>query len=213
MRIELSYFVAALALLWIPLPLGLWATRNYRVGRLNRVTMPGVIKAWQNWMDLLRGGAGTYLLLHYALEPASGEPWLASRVVYLKAGILVAAVLFHTVRFGQGPMFYAPLCFLTSVTLVLSGWQSGSFAVLFAWCLAFGVKKPGFFLPALAATAALGGYFLSGLNTWLLLNLGLILLPMGLALLFNKRLLFVSREKGLSPGYRGTGVKGQTQSA
>lgn len=213
MRIEVPYLLVALALLWIPLPLSLWATRNYRVGRVSRVTTLGMFRAWQNWVDLARAGAGTWLLLNHALHVQSTDPWMLSQVVYLKAGILGAALLLHTVRLGSGVMFYAPLFFLSGVTVVLPGWQPGGFAVLFAWCLALGMKQPGFFVPALAAAVMLGGYFLAGVNTWLLLNIALIVLPTGLALLFNRKPLFVSREKGSSSPYSGTGVKEHTQSA
>ena len=194
MTFNVPFFLAAVALLWLPLPFFSRKDQAYGTrGRVVAATVPGLFKAWQNWTDLFRSAAGTFMLLGFAVgvDPESGQ---AGQAEILKHGILLVGVLLQTFRFNSGQTFLAPLFYLTGLTVILPGYTVGGFAVVVAWAFAGGMKDPRFLLPVMVVALGVAGYFLSGLSRVVLLDLGLLVTPLFLALLFQKRLVFISRE-------------------
>ena len=208
MTFNLPYFLAALGLLWLPLPLTVGTTVAYRnVGRAINATIAGLLRPWQNWVDLCRSGAGIYLLLNHSIILDPDDVKALSHCLYLKLGIVGAGVWLQMVRFGPGVLFFAPIfyvCGLTSVIglpaeLTASNfgallWAAGPFAVLFGWAFAWGMKDPRFLLPVMGAALLIAEYFVGSLNLLVLLNVAVIFAAPACALASQKRLLFVSRE-------------------
>ena len=196
MTFNLNYFLAAVALLWLPLPyLARQGYTSSNRARVTSATLGGALGAWQNWADLIRAGVGVYALMELSigLEPNSGEGPLAQ---WIKLGIMLVGVLLQTVRTGQGIL--APLFYLTGMTLVLSPLAVAGFSVVLAWVLAAGIKDPRLVLPLMGSCLLIGSYFLGEFSLIVKFNAGLIFLPLVFSLLFQKRQMFVTRESRVS---------------
>ncbi len=195
MTFNLNYFLAAVGLLWLPMPFLARKDKAYanRV-RSTSTTLPGLFQAWQNWADLIRSAVGTYALLELSIGlDGSGKD--AALAGLIKAGILVLGVVIQTVRFTPGQTFLAPLFYLTGITLVFPGYREGAFAVLFGWIFVCGTRDPRFLLPTMGVALPISNYFLSGLSRAVLVNTAMIFLPILSGLLCQRRLVFVSRER------------------
>ena len=213
MTFDVPFFVAAIVLLCAPLPYRLGRGQGYAMpGRASAPTMFGVFCAWQNWVDLLRSLAGCWLLFQdktIVVDVADGRA--SANALYLRVAILAGSVLIHSMRFGGGLNIYTPVCFLSGLTvlvpasgktdIVLAGFNCGSkegwFAMGFAWAFALGLRNPIVLLPAMGVALAAAGYLLSGMNLQLQLGIGLVFLPLVLALLTQKKPQIVSRERSI----------------
>jgi hypothetical protein len=199
MSFDLKYFLIGVTLLWLPLPasLGRSAKGRYQT----QVLLPsvgGLCRAWQNWVDLFRAAGGAYLLMNLSLRlDSNATPSEAMSVLYLQAGILAVGLLIQILSFTHELNVVATLFYLTGMTAVLLEYQLGGFAVLFGWALAIGTKEPRALLPSMALALALGGFLFEELCLLLYLNVALLLLPQGLALVLQKRILFTARERTL----------------
>jgi hypothetical protein len=155
-------------------------------------TVLGMLLAWPNWLDAARAFLGTYLLMEKAIRLAPADDAGAMTALLLKSAILVAGVLIQVLRGGSKFALLSPGFYLCGMTLVLPGMATGTFAVFVGWLFAAAGKNPAYLLPAMCVAAAAGGYLLSGINLYLLLCVGLILLPLVMGQLFRKPLLSVA---------------------
>ena len=213
MTFDVPFFVAAIVLLCVPLPYRMGRSQGDAVpGRASAPTMFGVFCAWQNWVDMLRSLVGCWLLLQektILVDAADGSA--SANAFYLRAAILAGSVLIHSIRFGGGLNIYTPVCFLSGLTvlvpatgttdIVLAGFNCGSkegwFAFGFAWVFALGLRNPIVLLPAMGVSLAAAGYLLSGMSVNLQMGIGLVFLPLVLALLTQKKPQIVSRERSI----------------
>jgi hypothetical protein len=89
------------------------------------------------------------------------------------------------------------------MTLLLSG-LSGAFAVFVGWVFAIASKNPSYQLPAMAVGLIAGGYVF-GLGLAVMLNIGLVMLPLFEAFVLRKRLVFMGLATRLpSPDLKAT---------
>ncbi len=196
MTIYWPLMLVAAVLLWTPAFLP--SPMNRRLSQGRRIfppTVVGMLRAWPNWLDAARAGAGTYLLTGPALtvDPqAAGAEFTA---LCVRFGVLALGLLIQTVRFKTEVVFLSPIFYLCGLTLVLPGYEVGGFAVFVGWLFAAGGKNPAYQLPAMGVAAAAGGYFLSGLNLPLMMAVALIFLPPVLGQLFRKPLVFVAQQR------------------
>ncbi len=217
MTFKLSYFLPAIALLWLPWVLPAKKNKAYRRSARNAgATLTALFTAWQNWVDLLRSAAGGYLLLNCSID-STAEGHSQSQVFYVKAAIIGIGALLQMIRFSSGLTIYAPLFYLSGLTFVLpadvsdglsalmgmkklNGWELlnssiGIFSTLFGWVFACGLKDPRRQLPAMGIMLLISGYFLGRFNSNLFLDAALIFTPLLLGLVLSKRPLLVLREK------------------
>ncbi len=189
-----EYFLPAICLLCLPVTLttGRWGVsisdRQYFHNGIG-----GLFRAWQNWIDLLRAGAGTYALLHLSMTAttkADGVPFI---VFLIKVAVLAVAVMMQTIRFGDGLNFFAPIFFLSGLTLMLPGYTEGGFAFVFGWAFAIGGKNARYQLPVMGVALAIIAPLLGNLSQLFMLNLALIFAPFLASTLFRKRMLLMSR--------------------
>jgi hypothetical protein len=193
MTFDLVPFLAAIALLWVPVPVHPEQIPE-GVPSAADATMGGLFRAWQNWIDLIRSSAATYALVHLAIKPDPTDPMSASSIPYLQAGVLGLGLLFQMARFNPELAFYSPIFYLTGLAVQLPGYVPGGFALAFGWALAIGTRQPRFLLPASATMLMLAGYFVDHLTFWLAVTTALLLAPVALAVLFRRRAFFASRE-------------------
>jgi hypothetical protein len=194
MTFNIDLFLAAIALLCLPLPHSVskaHAALGYKV-RTPHGTLGGMARTWQNWLDLARGAAGAYLLMDQAIDLPAPTPGSQLQVLGIQAGVLVSGLLLQVLRIEGGLRVFAPVFYLSGVTTFLVGSIESDFALLFGWAFALGMRDPRLQLPVMGVALAAAGYFFGGLRPVLTLNCALIFAPLLLAVLCQKRLLFVS---------------------
>ena len=207
MIFNIGYIVPAVLLLLLPLPLVFGKTKDYRTrGYAPNPTLRGAFRAWQNWLDLVRAAGGVSLLLNDSIIIESSDAnsvWLA---FCIKAGVLAIGVMLQTFHFGSELNIFAPVFYLSGITLVLpaitGGWDftASGFAVLFAWTMAWGTRDIRYLVPSLGIALGISGVFLRGFDAWLAVNLGLVFSSLLFATLFQKRLMFVGNDsRGSTP--------------
>jgi hypothetical protein len=192
MTIDWFLLCLAVALLFPPLPLSA-RLRKYVLG-LRPKGPPSVgqmLRAWQNWVDFLRAGAGAYLLHEWALRTVPGVEGAEVKKLAVEASLFTISLVLQIVRFEKITQLIGPVFYLSGITLALSGLTIGLFAVCVGWVFYIGGGKPGLLLPTAGVALGAAGYVF-GLDLFLLLNGVLILTPLFLEFLLQKPLLFVA---------------------
>ena len=118
--------------------------------------------------------------------------WLREAAL-LKAAILGLGLLLQAIRWGDGALLFAPSFYLTGMTPLLSGPVIGGFAVLFGWLFVLGLGETRVLLPLMALMAGLAGFAFGQWDMWVMLNMGLLLTPVGLCVLAGRFPLHVCR--------------------
>ena len=192
MTLNWEFMLPAVLLLWLPLP-------GAPVEGLRRKDAPpnvtGLLRAWQNWVDLLRSFAGVYLLTMLAFGSAPASRGDTGALMGIRAVILCLGMLMQMIRFNDGFALYAPIFYATGLALMTPGYVLGAFAAFFGWALACGLKDFRLLLPVMALALGVSSYFWEGVNRPLLIICGLIALPFLLAMLLQRPLLFTQRPK------------------
>lgn len=194
MNIQWPLFLLSIGLL-LPPPRLSASLRKYLMKPRRDVnpSIHSLLLCWQNWADLIRACVGAYLLTELAIQISPEVKGAAMKGLIIEAVVLSCAVLVQTLRIGPGFQLIAPVFYLSGITVILAGYASGGFAVFAGWLFAVGGMKPAYQLPIMGVALAVAGYVL-GLGLPLILNCGLILLPLLGAFLFRKQLLFVASD-------------------
>ncbi len=161
-----------------------------------------LVRAWQNWLDLIRASLGTLVVTELAFLPDPTKDSVA-KPSSLGFTMLAVAVLFQVIRVDtrasrleQKLQLLGPIFYLCGITWVASG-LSGAFAVFVGWIFAVGSKNPAYQLPAMGIALVVGGYVF-GLSLPLMCNVALIMMPYWGAFVLRKRLVFVGSERRFS---------------
>jgi len=104
-----------------------------------------------SWVDLVRGGAGAWLVEHVFQTATSGQEELATTFMAAQLAVLFLGVLAQTIWIDHSPRVMGPAFFLAGLTLVVSGPVVGGFALVlgFACALMLGRLSLAFrFVPA-----------------------------------------------------------------
>lgn len=193
MTIQWLFLIAAVVLLVPPLPVG-GSVRRFLRSRRNPMVKPKhLLGRWQNWVDLVRALVGVYLLMHLAVSIDPDVKGGATRALMVQAGVLGLGLLFQSIRSNNGIVLVAPVFYLSGITLIVGNWDAGGFAVLVGWMFSLVSKSPIYLLPTMVVALGGSGYLL-GLSLPLIMNCGLIVLPLGLSFVFHKQLAFLSDE-------------------
>ena len=198
MRIQWALMVLCLILLVPPLPLSASLRRFLKSRRNPTASLRSLLRTWQNWVDLLRAGAGAYLLTEFVVQMNPEIPESGTKALVLEGAVLGLALLFQTVRLGQGVQLVAPIFYLCGFTVALGGYAAGGFAVFVGWLFTIGGKNPVYQLPIMGVALLAAGYLLD-LNLRLLLACGLIFVPLVLAFLSRRPLSLVAHERAVVP--------------
>jgi hypothetical protein len=179
------------------------------VRRNAALSVPSLLRPWQNWVDFVRASLGTWFLTKFAILPDPSKE-VGPKALLLQFALLGTALLLQTTRVDlkaprseQKLQLMAPIFYLCGMTLLLSG-LSGAFAVFVGWVFAIASKNPSYQLPAMAVGLIAGG-FVFGLGLAVMLNIGLVVLPYFEAFVLRKRLVFMGLATPLrSPALKGT---------
>ena len=195
LSVEWSRFAIAAALLLIPLPLFFGkGTQLRELDRSWHRYVPKVFSLPWHWIDLLRTGAGMWLLLDaigYSRSPNAAL--LPKGVLVILGATLFVALVLQTVACKQPGGFYAPCVFVFAVTATLYPPLLAGFALVAAITAAIAIRSvPVFFLALPFCIVGLGALLLP---KWLLLAVWapLTIWPALLPILFQRDFLFAHR--------------------
>ena len=210
LTIHWPYLLIAVAMLWFPRQ---WLRSGGRVlkrrrkpdGALERLAGMGArdpddksvqpgreFANFRNYVDLFRALAGGYSLSQFAFT-AGGED-AAMKAFLIQAGVLLVAVLIQGIRFDERVSFFAPIFYLTGMSVGTSGHYTGLFA--FALVLAINpiIPNPRMFLTAYGLLLLPFGYVFDAPLDLLAVNSGAILMLPLLSLLTKRPLVIFSRK-------------------
>jgi hypothetical protein len=191
-----SALIAALLLLWLPPSLMLAAKARRRLSHERTASEFGFWRGalqWQNWVDLARGYAGTYLIHHYAMSSDEDVRW---EVFGLSAGILVVALMVQTIRRYHGRTYFlAPVFFVWGMAFVLAGPLLAFYGIAAGWLVAVVARNAEWQLPVTAAVVGGVGYLTAGLSPGLLIAVVLIAFPVLVAFCGRGHMVFLMRDQ------------------
>jgi hypothetical protein len=215
LTVSIPYLVLALILLWLPrqwLRVGGYVMpRRERFRSATRDSnprhqrQPGDRSVWlrdelvngRNYFDLLRGGIGSWIVMYdcFSLPPAAGESFSGYlTLLALQAGIFVVAISIQMIRWSGKISLFAPIFFLTGLTVGVCSWQVALFAAVLVWAVNCVLPNPEAFLSVLAiAMAGFSYLFLGTITVMTLFGAFLIFLPVVVSLLAKERLLLKAR--------------------
>jgi hypothetical protein len=191
MEINWIYLVIAILLLWIPAP---FFYPEEAKGRLVSnvyafdYNLFNYLGAWQNWLDGIRAFAGAFCLIHLAVFPDDTVENTRHLVLGFNAGVLGIAAVLQTVHKNRIVFFVAPMFYLWGVTLVLSDWVLGVYAIVAGLCASVMSNSLDLKLWITAGVLAVFGYMLKGVELNVALNVILVIIPLALAYSCNNHL-------------------------
>lgn len=222
MIIDWLHFLSALLLLWLPRQALRWGRTKLRWGgsrrrRLHdtnpakaheqgdpRVNFRAEIAKLRNHIDFFRAALGSVMLLgtfegiEAAVRVEQAVSTEAGRLVTMvQVSVLLVGVLIQVIRYEQRVSLYAPIFYLSGLTVGMCGLYPALFSLVLVWAINLAFLGPGAFLSVHALLVLTFGVLFGGLE-WRLpfVAAGLLLLPVGLSLLSRRRLgMFTKRMK------------------
>ncbi len=191
MEIIWIYLIISILLLWIPAPFFYPESAKERM--ISNVygfdfTLLNYMGCWQNWLDGIRAFAGAYCLINLAIFPDPDVEHADYLVMGTKAAILGIAIVLQTVHWHRIFFFHAPVVFIWGVTVVLSGWLLGVYAIVAAICASVMSNSLELKFWITAGVLAIFGYMLGHSLLPLALNVAVVIVPLALVYSFNNHL-------------------------
>lgn len=221
MTIDWFHLSFALFLLWLPrqlLRLGplFRKRRSHRFKDTNpaRTRQPGdptvsFREEWgkfRNYVDLMRGALGSVALVGWlpgvtpAILPAGDAPTTTVQLVFwIVIAVLVLGVLIQSLRFEVRISVYAPIFYITGISLGACGPTVSLFAFALLWTINMALPNPTALLSVYALlVAAFTGLF-EGLDRPLAFVMaGLCFLPVLVSLLIRRPLVVMTKKSKAS---------------
>ncbi len=196
MNLEYLLLPVGIVLLLIPTTVICGARMRERLGQPARRRGEGVESlVWSgvNWIDLVRGAAGGWLVQKPFQDLVSPQDELAPTFLGVQLAILFLGVLAQTLWLHRPVRVIGPVFFLTGLTVTLSGPLTGGFALVvgFACALMIGRVSTVFALVPVALVAF--GILFSEFDPMTAFNAAAYALPAFLAFTFGTRISFVRR--------------------
>ncbi|MCL5096640.1 MAG: hypothetical protein M1608_03730 [Candidatus Omnitrophica bacterium] len=192
MILHWQYLLPAALFILLPMPLPARMRLTART-RVAAATVKDMVCTWQNWADLLRAGLAVFVLLDYAITVDSTVRGAGLKALMVESLVLCLGLLLQTVRIKQTTLITAPVFYLCGLTIPLSGYLVGIFAIFVGWLFAIAGKHLQYILPVTALALGVAGFILGSLKPLLVFNCVLMLFPVVISLLFEKELLFACR--------------------
>ena len=144
---------------------------------------------WQNWMDLVRGWGGAFLIHHHAfgVDPEVSDAGLTLWI--WKGGVFAGLLFMQTLVWHRRRIcFVAPAFLVAGMSFVLSDPLAVFYALVAAALLAAISENIEWFFALSAGVLSMLGYFWVGLNLALILNCGILFFPLLLTFLGRGRM-------------------------
>ena len=194
MNLEYLLLPIGIVLLAVPTTVICGSRMRERLGQPARRRGEGLVslvRSWINWIDLVRGAAGAWLVQKPFQDSVSSQDELAMTFLAVQLALVFLGVLAQTLWVHRPVRVIGPVFFLTGITLVLSGPLTGGFALVtgFSCALMIGRVSAVF---TLVPVALLGfGYLFDELSAVDAFNAAVFALPAFLAFTFGTRISFV----------------------
>jgi len=199
---NLDYYLLPLALicLWMPAVVMSSKAVKEKLRQSVRRHEDGFLSLFRsrvNWIDLVRGAAGAWLVQllvqHQTSDFRSGEDDLRWVFTCLQIAILFIGVVMQTVWIDQKARIIGPVFYLTGLTLIASGFKVGSFALILGFACALMLRRLSYSFLVLPVSLAAFGALFHQLGLMTAVNAGLFAFPLVLAFASDTRLSYVRR--------------------
>jgi hypothetical protein len=194
MNLEYLLLPVGLALLAVPTAVICGSKMRETLGQPARRHNEGLISLVRsriNWIDLVRGAAGAWLVQKPFEDSLSPQDELAPSFLAVQLAILFTGVLAQTLWLRKPARVIGPVFFLTGLTLALSGPLTGGFALVlgFSCALIFGRLSSVFSLVPVALVGF--GLLFNEFGVMTAFSAAAFALPAFLAFTFGIRISFV----------------------
>lgn len=196
MNLEYLLLPAGIVLLAVPTTVICGVGMRERLGQPARRRGEGIkslLRSRVNWLDLVRGAAGAWLVQEPLQSTISSQDELATTFLVAELAVLLVCILAQTVWLRRPVRVIGPVFFLTGLTLVLSGPLTGGFALVtgFSCALMIGRVSAVFTLVPVALVAF--GILFDEFTPTAAFNAAAFALPAFLSFTFGTRISFVRR--------------------
>jgi hypothetical protein len=159
-----------------------------------------LVRSRINWIDLLRGAAGAWLVQKPFQDSISSQDELATTFLIVQLLALFAGVLAQTLWIRKPIRVIGPVFFLTGITLAISGALSGGFALVLGLSCALMIGRLSMVFSLVPAALIGFGLLFQEFSVMTAFNAAAYALPAFLAFTFGTRISFVrstARIRGL----------------
>lgn len=153
--------------------------------------MPGIFLVWQNWLDLVRGYAGAFLLYRHAFG-LDREAETYFQEFGAIAGIFAVALMLNTYYSRRHLYCLAPVFLISGISLVLFEWWMVLYSIVAGVVFGRIINSAEAFLIVMAVVIGAFAYFFSSINYTSMLNGVLIILPIVYAFSTQRGLVVVA---------------------
>ncbi|WP_415907511.1 hypothetical protein [Oleiharenicola sp. Vm1] len=211
MIVHWPYLVLALAMLWFPrqwMRLGkLWRKSRKQRETMERFAQDGAndpddksvrlrreLRNKRNYLDALRGLAGTMALWEFSFEAGPERELL---VFGLCAAITFAAVLIQSIRWRERITFFAAIFFYAGVSGGLGSYYPGALAFLLVCAINPVIPTPRLFVSAYALLLLPFNFFLGDDSRIALFNTVVLLVPVIWSMMVKRPMVIFTRRRNL----------------
>ncbi len=166
--------------------------------------LTSLLRSRINWIDLIRGVAGAWLVQKPFQDSISPQDELATTFLAVQMAVIFMGALAQTLWLHRPARVIGPIFFLTGLTIALSGPMVGGFGLVtgFSCALIFGRLSTVFCLVPIALAAF--GLLFHELGVMTVFNAGIFALPAFLAFTLGIRISFVRRSATVTNRVVGT---------
>jgi hypothetical protein len=194
MNLEYLLLPIGTVLLVIPTALVCGAKMREKLDQPTRHHNEGIwalMRSRMNWIDLLRGAAGGWLVQKPFADNYSAQDELAPTFLAVQMAIMLIGAIAQTVWLRRPVRVVGPVFFLTGLTLALSGPLTGGFALVLGFTCALMIGRISTVF-SIVPVAVIGfGFLFRDFGPMNALNAAAYALPAFLAFTFGIRISFV----------------------
>ena len=153
----------------------------------------------RNYLDLLRGVAGTLFLLGTpAMDPAlmaasSGGASAAKVALAARVAVLGMGVVLQMIRWDGRPIFFPPVFFMIGMAGVMAGPEPTLAAIIIAWLASRAFSTPTALFICFGLLLGVFGFVFDGKSLTLIASCALLMVPPMISLLTGRPLYGISR--------------------
>lgn len=196
MNLEYLLLPVGIVLLLVPTTVICGERMRDKLGQPARRRGEGVeslVRSWINWIDLVRGAAGAWLVQKPFQDSVSPQDELAATFLAVQLAVLFLGVLAQTLWLRRPVRVIGPVFFLTGLTLALSGPLTGGFALVMGFACALMIGRVSTVFALVPASLVAFGILFGDFGPMTAFNVAAYALPAFLAFTFGTRISFVRR--------------------
>jgi hypothetical protein len=166
-------------------------TRLDKPARRRNEGLISLLRSRVNWIDLLRGAAGAWLIQKPFQDSVSSQDELATTFLAVQLVLMFVGVVAQTLWLRRPVRVIGPVFFLTGLTLALSGPLTGGFALVLGFSCALMVGRVSAVFSLVPAALIAFGFLFREFSVMTAFNAVAYALPSFLAFTFGTRISFV----------------------